>query len=486
MNGTRIRRPYPADRSVLGDTAARPLLPVQALHSAGEALFALSLVGSLFFNVSVDAARPRILLYLALTMAPFAVLAPLIGPVIDRLRGGHRAVLLLAIGVRAAIALLLASQLKTLLLYPEAFVIVVAAKVFVVARNTLVPSLVQDRDHLVVVNSRLARVGATSGVVAALIGLAVLQVADASWVLRVGAVFYALGTLSALRIPKPQIEIETSRIIESTEMHGPGIQSATIGMAVLRMATGFVVFHVGFALKISGEPAWIVVAVAATGAVGGFAGTFVAPWLHRRWDEQQVLTASLILPGVLALLAALRFHSTTAVAMAAALGLAGSLGRRAFDGVVQTEAPHTRRGRAYAGLETRLEVAWVIGSVAAVLTRLPDWLGLAILAVGLGALSINRILADVTAAQVGADAGATTLPQRLLETAEAIAARGDRQQAVLVALAAADAAAMVGEVAPDRLAEFERQGRDAAVSNDPSAGDAVLRLARNLVAESSD
>lgn len=485
MSATGVGTPYPADRSVLGDTRAWPLLPVQAFHSAGEALFALSLVGSLFFNVSVDAARPRILLYLALTMAPFAVLAPLIGPVIDKLRGGHRAVLLLSIGVRAAVALLLASQLKTLLLYPEAFVIVVASKVFVVARNTLVPSLVEDRDHLVVVNSRLARVGATSGVIAALIGLAVLQVADASWVLRVGAVFYALGTISALRIPRSKIETETSRIIESTEMHGPGIQSATIGMAVLRMTNGFVVFHVGFALKTSGEPAWIIGAVVATGALGGFAGTFVAPWLHRRWDEQRVLTASLILPGVLAVLAALRFHSTTAIAMAAALGLAGSLGRRAFDGVVQTEAPHTRRGRAYAGLETRLEVAWVIGSLAAVLTRLPDWLGLAILAVGLGAFSINRILSALAAAQIGADTGAATLALRLLETAEAIAARGDRQQAVLVAMAAADAAAMVGAVTPDSLAEFERRGRDAAISNDPSAEDAVLRLARDLVAESS-
>ncbi len=201
VTSTGVGTPYPADRSLLGDASARPLLPVQALHSAGEALFALSLVGSLFFNVSVDAARPRILLYLTLTMAPFAVLAPLIGPVIDKLRGGHRAVLLLSLGARAAVALLLASQLKTLLLYPEAFVIVVAAKVYVVARNTLVPSLVEDHDHLVVVNSRLARVGAVSGVVAALIGVALLQIADASWVLRLGAVFYALGALSALRIP---------------------------------------------------------------------------------------------------------------------------------------------------------------------------------------------------------------------------------------------------------------------------------------------
>lgn len=481
-----VDRPYPADRSILGDTAARPLLPVQALHSAGEALFALSLVGSLFFNVSVDAARPRILLYLALTMAPFAVLAPLIGPVIDRLRGGHRAVLLLSIGLRAAVALLLATQLKTLLLYPQAFVIVVAAKVYVVGRNSLVPSLVQDRDHLVVVNSRLARVGAASGVVAALIGVAILQVADASWVLRAGAVFYAIGALTALRIPRPEVHADAPAIVESTEMRSPGIQAATIAMTGHRMATGFVVFHVGFALKISGEPAWVVIGVVAMGALGGFAGTFVAPWLHRRWHEQEVLTASLLLPGVLAALAALRFHSTTAIALAAALGFSGSLGRRAFDSVIQTEAPHARRGRAYAGLETRLEVAWVIGSLAAVLTRLPDWLGLVVLAVGLGVLSINRIVAAVAAAEVGADTGTATLPLRLLDTAQVVAARGDRQQAVLVALAAVEAAAMVGTVPPESLAELKQRTRDAAVSNDPSDEDAVLRLAHDVIAEAKD
>jgi hypothetical protein len=486
MTDIRIGRPYPADRSVLGDTAARPLLPVQALHSAGEALFALSLVGSLFFNVSVDAARPRILFYLALTMAPFAILAPLIGPVIDRLRGGHRVVLLLSLGIRAGMALLLASQLKTLLLYPEAFIIVVAAKVYGVARNTLIPSLVEDRDHLVVVNSRLARAGAASGVVAALIGLAVMRVADASWVLRVAAVFYALGAISALRIPGPQIETKTPLIVESTEMHGPGIQSATVGMAALRMATGFVIFHVGFALKTSGHPAWIVVGVGATGAVGGFAGTFVAPWLHRRWNEQQVLTASLILPAVVAALAALRFHSSTAFALAASLGLAGSIGRRAFDGVIQTEAPHARRGRAYAGLETRLEIAWVIGSLAAVLARLPNWLGLAIVSMGLAALTFDRIVAAVAAARASSGAQATTLPLRLIATAEAVAARGDRQQAVLIALAAAEAAATVGTVASERLAELQQRSHEAAIGNDPSLEDAVLRLAHNLVAESSD
>lgn len=486
MTGGGVDRPYPADRSSLGDRAAWSLVPVQAFHSAGESLFALSLVGSLFFNVSVDAAQPRILLYLAVTMAPFAVLGPLIGPVIDRLRGGHRAVLLLSVGGRAVVALLLASQLKTLLFYPQAFVIVVLAKVYTVGRNALIPSLVDDRSHLVVVNSRLARVGATAGAIAAAVGVGVLQVGDAGWVLRLAAVLYGLGALSAFAIRRPAVDVDVSPIAEATEMHGPGIQSATAGLAALRMATGFVLFHVGFALKTSGEPTWLVAGVLGIGALGGFAGTFVAPWLHRRWDEQRMLTAAVLLPAGLAALAALRFHGVTAIALSLSVGLAGSVGRRAFDSVVQTEAPHATRGRAYAGLETRVEVAWVIGSIAAVLARFPSWIGLAVLSVALGAFGVSRILAELAAARVSGEVETTTLPFRLLETAEAVASRGDRQQAVLVAVAAVEAAAMVGNVTSERLRDLKEQSRTAAIDNDPDLEEGVLRLAHDLVAESPE
>lgn len=472
-----------ADRSILGDHAARRLLPVQVFHSMGEGLFAISLVGSLFFNVSVDAARPRILLYLALTMAPFAVLAPLIGPVIDGLRSGHRGVLVMSIGGRALVALLLASQLKSLLLYPEAFLIVVLAKVYVVSRNALVPSLVDERSHLVVVNSRLARVGALAGLAAGVIGVAILEVAGAPWVLRTGAVFYAAGALMALRIPPPAVEVNPSPVVESTEMHGPGVQTATVGMVGLRMAMGFFLFHVGFSLKTSGAPAWLIAGVAAAVAVGGLSGTFVAPRLHRRLGEQEIMTLSLLLLAAFAGLAALRFHGSTAAALGLAIGLAGSVGRRAFDGVVQTEAPHTRRGRAYAGLETRLELGWVAGALVAVVARAPDWVGLLLLTVSALALGVDRAVSHIEARRLGAGVSVATLPIRLLETAETVAARGDRQQAVLVALAAADAAALVGSVPAEQLAALRRMGQRAATDNDPTTEDEVLRLAHDLVTE---
>ncbi len=477
----------PAGRFDLGGAAARRLLPVQAMHSAGEALFALSLVGSLFFNVSVDAARPRILLYLAVTMAPFAVLAPLIGPIIDRLRGGHRAVLILSLAGRSLVAALLASQLKTLLLYPEAFVIVVLAKVYVVGRNALIPSLVEDRSALVVVNSMLARVGTVAGVSAAGVGVGILQLGGASWVLRTGALCYGLAALAALAIPDhDDVPDPASPVVESTEMHGPGIQTATVAMAGLRMATGFVFFHVGFALKTTGEPAWLIGLIALSASFGGFAGTFLAPRLRLRFDGQRLLTMCLVGPALIAALAALRFHPVTVTAVALSLGLAGSIGRRAFDGIVQTEAPHARRGRAYATLETRLELAWVVGSVVAVLSRAPNWLGVTMLAAALGALSVDRIVTELEAQRVGRVTNTATLPLRLLETAEAIAARGDRQQAVLLAVAAVEAAALTGNVPADRLDDLQCRARAAALDDTPGTDgnrpeDELIALAHELV-----
>ena len=212
----------------------------------------------------------------------------------------------------------------------------------------------------------------------------------------------------------------------------------------------------------------------------------MSSWLHRRWPEQQVLTAAIVMPAVLAAITALRVHGATVLALAFGLGLAGSVGRRAFDGVIQTEAPHARRGKAYAGLETRLEVGWVAGSLVAVLARFPNWLGLAILALFLAGLAGNRIVTTVRAARLGASVGTATLPLRLLETAEALAARGDQQQAVVVALASVEAATMAGQTTPETLDDVRRRCHGAAIENDPAAEAQLLRFVRALITEAPE
>ena len=91
----------------------------QALGGAGDALVAVSLAGSLFFNLSTSASRDQVLLYLVINMAPFAILAPFIGPAIDRFGGGHRLIAAGLLALRAAFAAALAFFLFDLTLYFE-------------------------------------------------------------------------------------------------------------------------------------------------------------------------------------------------------------------------------------------------------------------------------------------------------------------------------------------------------------------------------
>src|ERR1700679_4321828 len=65
-------------------TAFGRLALVHVIMMAGDTLVTVSLAGSLFFSVSPTEAKSRVLLYLLLTIAPFAVVSPLLGPLIDK------------------------------------------------------------------------------------------------------------------------------------------------------------------------------------------------------------------------------------------------------------------------------------------------------------------------------------------------------------------------------------------------------------------
>jgi len=83
-------------------------------------------------------------LYLLLTLAPFAVVSPLLGPLIDRSRGARRAMVVLSATGRAVLCPFMARDIHSLLLFPEAFLILVLSKVYLVTRGALVPEMVAE------------------------------------------------------------------------------------------------------------------------------------------------------------------------------------------------------------------------------------------------------------------------------------------------------------------------------------------------------
>ena len=82
-----------------GESGLARLVHLQFLTAAGDAAVAVSLAGTLFFTLPTDQARPQVAQFLLLTMAPFAAVAPFIGPFLDRYQHGRR----WAIGVTLAL-----------------------------------------------------------------------------------------------------------------------------------------------------------------------------------------------------------------------------------------------------------------------------------------------------------------------------------------------------------------------------------------------
>lgn len=366
------------------------LAVVHILAIAGDTLVTMALAGSLFFSISPQAARGRVALYLLLTVAPFAVVAPLLSPVIDRSRGGRRALIIASAATRAVVCVSMATHLSSLLLFPEAFAVLVLSKAHMVTKSALVPSTVAGEGELVAANSRLAVLAVLAGFAAALPGVLVLKIGalGAPWVVRLAAVVFALTALAGFRLARPAAPgTGTSGpppAVVQAELHAASVRMAATAMGVLRAVVGFLTFLVAFAFRHERAPAWWFGVVLAASMAGSFVGAAVAPPLRRRVMEERILLSSLALV-VVAGLVSLRVGGRPAAALlAGAVGIGAGAGKLAFDSIVQRDAPDAVRGRTFARFETRFQLSWVAGAALPVAVHVPSDLGYAMLAVGAG------------------------------------------------------------------------------------------------------
>src|SRR5581483_9199300 len=185
-----------------GQSPFARLALTHALAIGADTLVAIALAGSIFFSATLAAARPKVLLYLGITMVPFAVVAPVMGPALDRTKGGRRfMVAVFALG-RALLCLFMANHLDSLLFYPAAFGTLALSKGYQVAKSSLVPAVVDDESELVEANSRLALIAVLAGVALGPIGAGVQTLTNAGWVLRLAALVNLAWVIAAFRIPR--------------------------------------------------------------------------------------------------------------------------------------------------------------------------------------------------------------------------------------------------------------------------------------------
>jgi hypothetical protein len=372
------------------------LARTHALSVAGDALFAIGLAGTVFFSTDPNQARWKVALYLVLTVAPFAVAAPLIGPALDRRAGGRRWVVFGSAAARALLAVLLARDLDSIWFYPEAFLMLVLAKVHLISKSALVPTTVRTDEELVEANSKLSLLGALAVVGAAVPGLILLK-AGPPWVLALAAVVFVFTALQAFALPDTTVADKPPDAAEKAELRSVGIVLAASSMGLVRGIVGFLTFLLAFDFKNGDRPLWWLGIVAVFAQIGFFLGAVVAPKLRRRWTEERMITLSIAATVVLGLLAAKivdtdELWAISGLLAGAALlsfgvGLSSSTAKQGFDALVQRDAPDANRGRSFAKFETRFQLIWVIGAFLPVVFPIPILAGfLVIVAVAAFAL----------------------------------------------------------------------------------------------------
>jgi hypothetical protein len=448
----------PSDPTLAASAFTR-LARVHALSTAVDTLVATSLAGSLFFSIPTGEARGLVALYLLLTIAPFAVVGPVLGPFFDRVKGGRRMLVIVAGLLRVVVCLAMARYVNGLGVFPLAFCVLVLGKSYAIARSALVPTVVSDDAELVEANAKLSLLSGVCGFVSAVPGALLLKIGGASWVLVLAALVAALQALAAVSLPRTQVAPEPAGSAEEEELHSAGVVLASEAMGLLRGVVGFLTFLLAFALRGGGDdtpvptglalgrvvrdtagfelapaaagsgssPTWHFGVVLGASVLGGLLGAVVAPRLRENMSEERILQGVLAGAGVAAVLGATVGGLLGSTIAALGVGVGATAGKLAFDSIVQRDAPDANRGRSFATFETRFQLFWVIGGFLPVVVALPARVGFLVVAgaVGFALFSYVAGLRGITsdgspgrpfgppaaeAALLGADDGPTPPP----------------------------------------------------------------------------
>ena len=406
-----------------GRTGLGTLVELTAATSIADAFVAVSLAGTIFFSTNIDQARGRVALFLLVTMAPFAVFTPVIGPALDRMQQGRKFLLagtliargLLCWGMSAAIS-------NPLTLLPSAFGILVLQKCYGVVRASVAPRLLPAEMSLVKANARSALITLVASSVAAPLAAGIVWSLGAAWLLRIATIVYLLVVPLAMRLPDqvdvpivrdeyvardatpdhetvPTVVFELPfiarrgpndtlaleggpqagpasarpagrqrfRALRTLGSVGPVVAEAMRGNAVLRALSGYMIFFLAFLLRgqhFSGvSPNVALGGMVAAAAAGGLAAMGVGSVVGSRAPQflmYTMLTVATVVTGACAWF--FSFGTALIVAFVAALGT--GLAKLAQDAIVQNEISEDVRSSAFSVTETLHQMSWVLGGLA--------------------------------------------------------------------------------------------------------------------------
>jgi hypothetical protein len=384
-------------------------------------------------------------------MAPFIVVAPVIGPILDRFRHGRRGAIAGTFALRAFLAWVMADAVTGggIELYPAAFGVLIASKAYVLSRSACVPRVMPPQISLVKANSRISLAGVAGIAVAAPIGAGLAAIGP-EWSLRVAFLVFVLGTILSAMLPRAidategeiaadvlsadqrrdlpfpvdpdpaeawadrwapssvaeRLAAQAGASPEPTQVEPPAEpvgrrrRLGNVGAAVvmglranvaLRAMTGFLTIFMLFLVR--DQPLGALSSELSVGALGAAAvvGSLVGSLLGNRFRNlapEPIIVSVLLLAAVTSLVTAMFYGIGTALLVGLVAALAQQLGKLAMDAQIQRDVPERVRASAFARTETAVQLAWVLGGGLGIALPPNPVLGFCIVAGGLLITSI--------------------------------------------------------------------------------------------------
>lgn len=393
-----------------GESGLARLVELNAVNSAADTALTLSLVGTIF-SIPTGEARGQAALFLLITMAPFTVMAPMVGPLLDRFRHGRRWAIGTTLATRAFLCWVLADAVatKSAWLFPAALGCLVASRAYNVARASAVPRLLPHGFSLVAANSRQSLAGVAGMVLGGAIAGAATRIGP-DWSLRAAFVIYVVGTVLAIQLPARVDSSQGEKDIEqntnvpdagpwarvwSSPRGGPlrrfrrrvdalpqRVLFALWCTAGTRLLASSLTFFLAFLLRdhlISGLSGTLVLGlVVASAGLGNIVGSMVGT-LAKGHAPETIAAAILLLATVTALTTAVFYSAWTLVALGLVAGLSSQLTRLSLDALVQRDVGEAVRTSVFAWSETQLQIAWVMGGGLGIALPLIPQLGFGVI-----------------------------------------------------------------------------------------------------------
>lgn len=368
------------------------------LNYASDAAMAVALANTLFFAAASGESRGKVALYLLITLAPFALVAPVIGPTLDKIQRGRRVAMCIASAGQLLMCVVMALNFDSWLLYPAALGKLVLSKSFMVLKAAVTPRVVPPTITLSKTNARLTVFGLAAGGLFGAVATGFNSLTGSAGALWFTAVICGAGAVQAMRIPS-WVEVTEGEVPASLGTHeqpkkpkkkrqpmGRHVVVALWGNGTVRVLTGFLMLFAAFAVKAqTGEHSpfmqlLLLGVIGGAAGAGGFIGNAIGSRLQFGKPDQVVLGAVAATLGATVLATIM-----AGVATAAIVGLVGSaasaLAKISLDAVIQHDMPEESRASAFGRSETVLQLSWCAGGAVGLLVPTTWWIGFLVVSV---------------------------------------------------------------------------------------------------------